>query len=110
MLSALYGAAVFGIGIWLESRGQKLESQIFVMTAIALLGPIGIGAVKGAFFKTWFWVAVAFSAVLHIAFLWRVWHSLPFSGMGVAIILGTIECFVLLFASAKVLDISGEAS
>ncbi len=95
ILSGLYGLAVVIIGIWLENHGRKLASQIVVMTAIALLGPVGL-------------VALVCCALFHIVLLWSFRGSMPFRGLGTAIILGVIESLGLALASAKVFDVYGQ--
>jgi len=66
-LAGIYGLVAISITIWLESRGMKLESQIFLWTAVVLLGPIGIGWVTREFRQRWFWVALAASCIVHTA-------------------------------------------
>jgi hypothetical protein len=77
---------------------------------LTLVGPVAIAALRKAFRNTWFWIAIVFSALLHGAFLRGIRRSLPFTGLGVAIIFGTVECFVLLLVSAKLLDAYGQLS
>jgi hypothetical protein len=107
VLSGLYGLAVVIFGIWLDSRGLKLASQLVVMTAMALLGPFGLALVAKGFWKTWFWIALVCCTLFHIALLWSFRTSMPFPTLGIAILLGIVECFALAFASAKVLDVYG---
>ncbi len=105
VLSGLCGLAVVAVGIWLEAHGMKLASQLVIMTAFALAAPIAVGVVRSAFRTGWLGIAIASTVLLHLFFLWNVRRSLPFSGLGVAIIFGTIECFVLLFVTAKLMDV-----
>lgn len=107
VLSGLYGIAVVILGIWLDNHGMKLASQIVVITAIALVGPVGLAVAARGFRKKWFWLSLSVCALLHIVLLWSFRSSLPFSTLGVAILFGIVECFCLAFASAKLLDLYG---
>ncbi len=107
VLSGLYGLAVVILCIWLDNHGLKLASQIVVITAMALVGPVGIAVVAIGIRKKWFWFALGVCGLLHIVLLWSFRSSLPFSTLGVAILFGIVECFGLAFASVKLLDLYG---
>ena len=103
VLSALYALAVVAAGIWLDNRGMKLASQIVVITAYALIAPVGVAIVTRRLWKAWFFVVVLTAcALFHTVLLWSLQGSLPFSTLGVAILFGALECFALALVSAKV--------
>jgi hypothetical protein len=107
LFSGMYGLAVVILGIWLDNRGMRLASQIVVISAFALVGPVGIVVVAKRFRKTSLWLVLGCCALLHAIILWRFLPSLPFSTLGVAILFGVVECFGLAFATAKVVEVYG---
>ena len=92
---SLLGLPIVIIGIWLDEHGHRLGAQLFVMTSLALLGPIGVGILAHALKKHWFWVALLITVSLHVAFHWSRIHSLPLQSLGAAILLGAVEACVL---------------
>ncbi|MGH9642074.1 MAG: hypothetical protein ACRD3Q_06570 [Terriglobales bacterium] len=89
---------------------MKLTSQVFVMTAIALLGPVAMAIVAKGYRRTWFPIMLVCCVLFHIALLWSFRGSMPFRGLGAAFILGALECLGLTFASAMALDAFGQLS
>ena len=77
------------------------------MTALALLGPIGIAVVSNKLLERPFWIALVTCSLLHGLLVWRFLPSLPFSTLGVAILFGALECFGLGIVSAKIVQLSG---
>jgi hypothetical protein len=102
VLSGLYGLSVVAAGIWLDSHGMKLGSQIVVITAFALLGPVSVAVVTKGLWKAWFFVALVSCALFHAVLLWSLHSSMPLSTLGVAILFGVLESLGLAVASAKV--------
>jgi len=109
-LAGIYGLVAISITIWLESRGMKLESQIFLWTAVVLLGPIGIGWVTREFRQRWFWVALAASCIVHTALVWNFRNNLPARNAFASLLLGGIEAVGLAIVSAKIRDLMGHKS
>jgi hypothetical protein len=81
-----------------------LQSQVFVSTAFALAGPVGVAAVTKGFRQRGFRVALASCVVIHALFLWKMAGMLPFPTLGVAILLGLAEPLVLVILSVKITD------
>jgi len=101
----MYGLVILILGVWLDEHGMKLASQTVVMTALALLAPVGIAVVRKGFRKASFWIALGSCVLLHALFLWHFLPSLPFSTLGVAILFGIVECFGLSVVSAKIVEL-----
>jgi hypothetical protein len=106
-ISGMYGLVVVILAIWLDERGMKFASQIVVITAFALLGPVGVAIIAKALRKGSFWAALGCCAALHAVIIWRLLPSLPFSTLGVAILFGGVECLAFVIASAKVIKVYG---
>jgi hypothetical protein len=104
ILSGAYGLAVVGLAIWLDANGRRLQSQVLVFTAFALAGPVGVAAVTKGFRQRGFRVALASCVVIHTLFLWKMAGILPFSTLGVAILLGFAEALVLAILSVGITD------
>jgi hypothetical protein len=105
ILSGAYGLAIVCAAIWLEAHGLKLQSQIFSLTAIAMVAPVGVADVSKGFLQAWFWIALLCCATLHTLFLWQIKAQLPFRTLGIAIMWGLAECLVMILVSVKVLDL-----
>jgi len=106
----IYGLIAISITIWLESRGMKLESQIFIWTAAALVGPIGMGWVTREFRQSWFWAALVASCVIHAAVGWTARARLPAPNAFGPLLFGGIEAVGLAFVSGKIRDAMGQES
>jgi hypothetical protein len=104
VISGLCGGAVVAICIWLERQGKELESQIVLLTVLALVAPVGMAIVNRGPRKMWFYVAVTCCSALHVLLLWSIRRSTAFSSLGAAILVGFIECLVLMFVTAKIID------
>src|ERR1051325_2659230 len=85
IISGLCGAAVVLVAIWLDARGNRLESQVVVMTAFVLGAPAALAVIAEQYRKRWLF-SVAIAASLHLVLLWSIRHQLPFQSLGVAII------------------------
>ena len=103
--SGIYALAVLILGVWLDEHGMKLASQIVVITALALLTPVGIAVVGKGFRRTSFWVALGCCVLFHALLLWHFLPSLPFSTLGVEILFGIPECFCFSLVSAKIVEL-----
>jgi hypothetical protein len=103
LISGLCGAAVVLLAIWLDARGNRLESQIFVMTAFVLGAPVALAIIAETYRKRWFF-SVAIVASIHIVVLWSIRRQLPFQSLGVAIIWGAVESVVATFAIVKMAE------
>jgi hypothetical protein len=104
ILSGAYGLIVVILAIWLDAHGRKLQSQILILTAFALAGPVGVAAVTKGFQQLSFRVALPSCAVIHGLFLWKIAGKLPFQTLGVAILVGSAEALVLVILSAKITE------
>jgi len=76
-LAGMYGLVAISITIWLESKGMRLESQVFIWSAIALLGPLGMALITRELWRLWFWVALAASGIIHAAVVLVLRTNLP---------------------------------
>ena len=95
-LSAMYGLMIAVVGILLEQQNHQLGSQIFVLTAMALAAPIGVGLVIGALRHRWFLLAFAVCSFSHFAILYLLRNALPFPNLGPTIIVGFVEMVLLV--------------
>jgi hypothetical protein len=104
--SMAYGLLVVSVGLWLESRLFLLQSQLFVLTAMALSAPVVLAARCGELRRRWFKIALASSAAVHAAFLaiLGALTFLPFSSLSPAIFAGFAEMVFLALVSAKIRD------
>jgi hypothetical protein len=103
IISAAVGLVAISVTIYLESRGQALAGQCFIWSVIALAAPVGVAAVTGGeFMRTWFWVSLLATALLHGMLLLRVWEKMPFSKASIAIVFGFIEAVILSFVCAQI--------
>jgi hypothetical protein len=103
IISVIWGVAAIGVTIWLESRELKVASQIFIWTAAATTGPIGMALTTQEFRQGWFVLGLLTSGVIHAGILLAFSARLPapsalapllFGGIeavGLAVILGLIR-------------------
>jgi hypothetical protein len=104
VISGCYGAAVCGIGIYLDACGHDLASQIFILSAMAIAAPLAIGMMVKGLRQSWFWIALVCCMSLHLAFLFALSGRLPFDNGEYAIILGALEALTLAIVTAKIMD------
>ena len=110
LLGFIYGLVAVSITIWLESRGMKLQGQIFAWTAVAFGGPVGTGLVTGELRRRWFWVGLATSSVIHLAVVWNLRSKLPAPNAFAPLLFGGVEGVGLAIVSAKIRNALGHKS
>jgi hypothetical protein len=108
LFGATTGLLICIIAISLLSRGHELGSQVFTLTALALMGPIGLAYKTNRFAKVSFWVALLVCGLLHAFFIWKIYSTLPLATLGVAILLGGFESIVTCIISAKIIETYGD--
>jgi len=101
-LAGMYGLVAISITIWLESKGMRLESQVFIWSAIALLGPLGMALITRELWRLWFWVALAASGIIHAAVVLVLRTNLPAPNAFGPLFFGGVEAVGLGIVSAKI--------
>jgi hypothetical protein len=110
LFGATCGLAIVIVAISLQSRGHELRSQVFTLTALALMGPVVVAYKSIGFAKLSFWVALLICGLLHALFIWKIYATLPLTTLGVAILLGGVEGLITLLIAAKIIDVYGDFS
>jgi hypothetical protein len=101
-LAGMYGLVAISITIWLESKGMRLQSQLFIWSAIALLGPLGMGLITRELRQLWFRVALAASGIIHAAVVLVLRTNLPAPNAFGPLFFGGVEAVGLGIVSAKI--------
>lgn len=101
-VSALGGGVVALTALWLESHYSHMHSQILILSAMAIIAPVGLAWVTGEFRKLWFWIALPLCVFIHILLLLR--FHLPFESTSNAFVVGGIEIAGLVVVSGVIRD------
>ena len=112
IIAGCYGAAVCCAGIWLANRGYDSGSQVFTLSALAAVSPVGFGVWTKSLRQRWFWIALPTCILLHLALLAAIWNRFPFANGETAVGLALVEIIVLLIVCGKIMDLhpSGRAA
>ncbi len=101
LVSGFCGAVVAVLGIWLDARGRKLESQVFIMTCLLLAAPVALAVVSESYRRRWLLFGVAIALALHAVLLMSVRNAMPLPTFGVAIVFGAIEGLIATVVIVK---------
>ncbi len=104
LLGFSIGLAIAAVGITLLRifPAQEVAVQVAVWSVTVLV--IVIGANYKHFGEEWVWKACLVVIALHAVFVATLRHSLPFSTLGVPILMSFPESIVLLFIFAMMRD------
>jgi hypothetical protein len=94
LLSAGAGAVLVAIAIALRSTfsNSEKEVQIAVWTMVVLTMVILVN--HEHFRKQWFWQGLLLGLLLHVVVIWGSGDKLPFSSLGVVILVSVPEALV----------------
>jgi hypothetical protein len=90
------GLAIAAAGIWLLKTFPTHEALVQVGVWSLIVMVVVLGPNWRYVRKSWFWKAFAIAAGLHACFIASLKHTLPFSTLGVAILISLPEAILFL--------------
>lgn len=97
IVAGVIGGAIAAMGLFAFDHfpGREREIQLVVWTMFVLL--IVIGPNREHFRQRWFWKACLLGGLSHVLIVFSLKGALPFSSIGVAILISIPEAVLLLY-------------
>lgn len=102
VVGGLYGFFAVAVAIWLNAEYGQLVAQVFILTAFAIVAPVGMAAVTKGFRRLWFPIAFVVCLGVHAALVFAIRSSLPLHSMLAAILLASLETVGLALVSVNI--------